>query len=243
MNFFKLYILIVLSLMIYSSCSDDAICSDPGCNYGVFNSSNCNCFCDSLVLGPQCDRFDSTKVQTLLDNGFDPMELLKTNIILDSLYGKTFKGGLIFYVDTLKGTGLIASPDNLPGPVFWGCFTKDIPDIPNVSSIDPNIQQNGAKIGDGFSNTEALLLACNESGIAARLCRNLGSDWYLPSISELIEMRANLKQKGHGFFFNSLYWSSTEKDLNQAWLIHFSHLDITSAVKNSYNSVRAVKNF
>lgn len=234
---------ISILFVFFYACSDDKDCSPMECNSGILNMLTCNCYCPANVLGINCERFDSTKVQDLLDAGYSPQILVDAGIPLDSIYGKTYSGGLLFYLDTTNGHGLVASLDNLPGPVKWGCFTTDINSLPNVLNYDPNKQQAGARIGDGNRNTVAILNNCNEAGIAAKLCKDLGPNWYLPSISELFTMYNNLKLKGHGFFYNGFYWSSTEKDLNQAWLQNFEGIDHVNAVKSSFNSVRAISSF
>jgi hypothetical protein len=41
----------------------------------------------------------SVGIQGLLDVGYCPLELLAAGAEKDSLYGKTYQGGLIFYLD------------------------------------------------------------------------------------------------------------------------------------------------
>lgn len=231
-----------LSIGLFS-CSSSDDCVSKNCNFGSFNHITCECNCDSGVLGEFCERFDSTKIQELLDAGVSPFTLYSTNISLDSLYGKVFLGGLIFYIDSSKKLGLLASLDNITIPTTWGCFQTDILNIPNVLNYNSNDPQPGSRIGDGKNNTDELIKLCNMSNIAAKLCRDLGQNWYLPSMTELFTMYQNLKLKGHGFFYNGLYWSSTERDQNQAWLQNFNGIDHVKAVKSSNNNVRAVRNF
>ena len=48
--------------------------------------------------------------QGRLDNGEEPIDIFQTGFPVDSLLGKTYKGGLIAYLDTLDGKGLITTP-------------------------------------------------------------------------------------------------------------------------------------
>ncbi len=72
----------------------------------------------------------------------------------------------------------------------------------------------GRAVGTGYQNTTDIVLGCPEEGIAARLCYDLEmngySDWFLPSIDELLLMYTNLHSKGSGSFDDHFYWSSTQ---------------------------------
>ena len=96
----------------------------------------------------------------------------------DSLsIGQEYQGGIIFYLDSTGKHGLIASKEDL-GPATWGCYGIS---IPGAQSRD-----------DGYSNTQAILAACNEPGIAARLCDEYVvlvngkkyDDWFLPALNQ-----------------------------------------------------------
>ena len=43
----------------------------------------------------------ATGIQHLLNTGYDPMYILAAGTPVDSLYGRIYQGGLIFYFDTL----------------------------------------------------------------------------------------------------------------------------------------------
>ena len=127
--------------------------------------------------------------------------------------GNTYEGGIIFWLDG-NGGGLIAATGNQLGGEEWGCYGT------LISGAD------GTAIGTGAQNTIDIEAGCTASGISADICANYTdgtySDWFLPSKDELNEIKVNLHQQGFGSFNNDYYWSSTEKDINDAWMQSFS---------------------
>jgi hypothetical protein len=159
-----------------------------------------------------------------------------------------YKGGLIFYLNTMDGTGLIAATEdqNQGAKVKWGCVGTDIMNLNNNTEFLPNAETiEGARIGDGVTNTNAILdmtNGCNENDIAAKLCRDKGAEWFLPSLHEANLMYINLRHKGHFDYF--YHWTSTEYNSQKAWVqtsnlngINFHH----NKDVNAY--VRAVRAF
>jgi hypothetical protein len=68
-----------------------------------------------------------------------------------------------------------------------------------------------------------------------------GSGWHLPTIAEL---KLLYKQKMQvGGFANDDYWSSTEQDVNSAWIQGFARGDQDRYNKHSKLKVRAVRVF
>jgi hypothetical protein len=119
----------------------------------------------------------------------------------------------------------------------WGAYQK------TVGGTD-------TAIGTGKRNTEliaAFLRRTGERNRAAQLCDSLVfegyDDWFLPSKDELDLMYKNLKAKGQGEFGNGLYWSSSGYDINGAWGQDFSGGRQPANLKDSTNSVRAVRAF
>ena len=190
-------------------------------------------------------------VPDLLDAGITPMILFDNGIAVIDLYGQTYGGGLIFYLDTMDVyplfEGLIAAPvDQSPGSE-WGC----------VSTF---IGGTDSDIGFGSSNTTAIVLGCAESEIAARQCDDLFDgtydDWYLPSMDELNLMWENLADSDGddsnsgpgdpgnlGGFSDAFYWSSTETDAFFASSQYFSNGD--QSLDNKINAfyVRAARSY
>jgi hypothetical protein len=186
----------------------------------------------------------SGSVQQRLDFGETPIEIYNSdNSLLDSLYGKTYQGGLIAYLNTSTGAGLIAAPEDQSVGAEWGCTGTDIDGLPNVT-IDPP-SGSGAEVGHGATNTAVILNWCTSSGIAAAICASYDDGtWFLPSTGELNLMYTNLYQAGLGGFAADWYWSSTEYDFNDAWKHYFGvgGQDYTDG-KYDYNFVRAVRAF
>lgn len=68
-----------------------------------------------------------------------------------------------------------------------------------------------------------------------------GSGWHLPTIAEL---KLLYEQQMHvGGFANDDYWSSTEQDVNSAWIQGFARGDQDRYNKHSKLKVRAVRVF
>ncbi|MBT8229362.1 MAG: hypothetical protein KJO50_03820 [Bacteroidia bacterium] len=70
------------------------------------------CQCPEGYTGTTCEQLDSMKVQFLLDSGFHPLDLYNEGILLDSLFGKIYEGGLIYYLNTDDGSGMVSAPED-----------------------------------------------------------------------------------------------------------------------------------
>lgn len=218
-------------------------------NGGVCDEGECDC--PDGFIGDRCEQVDFAKIQDLLNSGYSPKTLYDAGVPLDQLYGKTFEQGLIFYLNTTTGSGLLAHNRDMTDfrgdrkKAKWGCANTDIPNLPNVSDEPANPEtEDGARIGDGEQNTIAILASCGTQDIGARLCRDLGDEYFLPSRGELNAMRINLYQKGHGGFAEELYMSSSEVQYNSAWVQNMR----SGATDRAYKEapvfyVRAVKSF
>lgn len=191
-------------------------------------------------------------VQQRLSFGETPKHIFDIGIIIDSFYGKTYKGGLIFYLNTTTGTGFVAAPIDISPDQVWGCDGLDLPNVPNVIINPPT--GPGAEIGNGSTNTTAILSIGNcPTAPAALACTNymVGGfdDWFLPSIIELGEMYniigpgATGSNQNIGGFSSNFYWSSTEGDDDNAWTQEFTIGYPSYANKNASTGVRAVRAF
>lgn len=250
-NIFDTLILsILIIIFILYGCSKEENCSIQSCNFGTINNIECKCICPEGVIGLNCDKFDQTKIQDLLDTGYSPQTLFNGGISTDSLMGKIYKGGYIFYLNTSNGFGLIAALQDQSSGIDWGCAFTDISDLTNVIQSPPvqgEESEIGARIGDGKSNTLKIINECTENKFAAKKCHEYqdssGGEWFLPSRAELYLLRKNLKTKGLGNFSNYKYWSSTEYDKSNAWSQDFASLATSVDAKTADNWVRAIKSF
>ena len=175
----------------------------------------------------------------------------EVDALIDNLQSKTEArvgdiraGGVVFWVDPSDNRhGLVAAMSDYATSVQWGCYGTDLPNVPNVNSSPPAYQ--GAEIGDGFNNTNAILQDC-PSAPAALAARSYGSDWFLPSINELNQMydnRATLEAVSGFTAFGIFYWSSTEYDNDYAWFQGFDFGYQYDYHKYYTNNVRAVRAF
>lgn len=262
----RINLLILLLSIFILTISTESCKKDDNCPTG-FSGTNCEiedlcviqnvncqnggacvdgtCDCPTGYIGTSCETFDPAQVQLLLDGGQTPLELVNGNVPLDSLYGKMYEGGFIFYLNTADGTGMVAATTNQSDGAEWGCYLYDVLGLNNVQTdpTDPEIEE-GARIGDGMTNTTTILTECAEDNIAAKLCLALGPDWFLPSRGELKLMYTNLHVKGHGGFSDGTYRSSTEYGYYDAWFLDFYIGGIQSVTtKNWSMHVRAVRAF
>ena len=152
--------------------------------------------------------------------------------------GQSYGGGIIFLIDGSGEHGLIAASADQSSAAYWGCSGT------NVATL--------SLTGAGLQNTVNIIAACSTAGIAASICYDLDlggyTDWYLPSISELILMQENLYDAGMGNFSAPYYyWSSTQMDAGLAYYRSFEW-DYTGGLIKSgyaeyYRQVRAVRSF
>jgi len=195
----------------------------------------------------------SAGIQGLLNSGYSPATIISNGAALTDFIGLNHAGGIIFYMDPSgDGTGLVSAASDQSTGAEWGCFRTDLPAVPNVVSNPPS--GPGAEIGDGITNTTAILSAGNcQTAPAALACTNyMGggfSDWFLPSIKELDEMYMKIGQGASGAnnnignFADSFYWSSSEFDGFNAWGQNFNFGFQLTDDKSRYDHVRAIRAF
>ena len=248
-----LQVAILFTVLGIQSCSDkceNVVCQNGGsCDKGICVD------CNTGFVGDDCGTIDvSLGLQALLEAGIDPM-LLLNYFAAEEFYGKTYQGGLIFYLNTTNGTGMLAATEDQSVEGGWGCFvfdsdiSNDVGDCPGMGNCEqPLLEETAqtARIGDGESNTISILVGCTDQ-TAAKVCRDYRGgayeDWFLPSRGELNLMYINLKANELGAFTDNFYWCSTERSWNIAWQQNFIDGSLVLEVKSSYGHIRAVRKF
>ena len=167
--------------------------------------------------------------------------------------GEVVNGGVVFYLFAPGDTGyvageihgLVAAFSDVATSEEWGCYGTDLPNVPNVPWNGGNPAGLGTEIGDGVSNTNAILNDC-PTAPAALAARSLGAQWFLPSAKELNQMylkKENLEAVSGFTAFSTYYWSSTEYDIDNAWFQNFGHGNQNRNYKVTTYNVRAVRAF
>jgi hypothetical protein len=175
-------------------------------------------------------------VQQRLDEGETPYQIYQSdNNLLDSLYGISYEGGLIFCLNTSDGSFFVSASSNQSTGIQWY----------NGSFISTGA--TGTAIGTGQTNTTTIVNVQGVGSYAAQLCDDLSlngyTDWFLPSKDELKAMYTNLYQKGFGGFASDYYWSSSEYSSISAWKHHFSSINQSTDPKQAKDGVRAIRVF
>jgi hypothetical protein len=156
--------------------------------------------------------------------------------------GQKVDEGIVFYVDKSGQHGLIAAPVDQTSDRPWSNGTK-------MATLAIR-----SGIGQGYYNTEKIILCHKDGGYAALLCAKYtlagNGDWYLPSIYELDLMYRNIGKgatgpnKNIGGFADRYYWSSTEHTINEAFVQPFNASMQIPLLKDTQNvSARAVRAF
>lgn len=132
--------------------------------------------------------------------------------------GDSYGGGIIFYVDSTGGHGLISSLSDQSIAAPWDPIS-----FPTVSC-----DAYDSAIGSGKLNTAKICNKLATLNNAARICSNYRgggfSDWFLPSLLELRQMYIHKHKIGN--LSDEYYWSSTEYwsiQRNSAFQFSFLH--------------------
>lgn len=188
-------------------------------------------------------------IKQRLENGETPFQIYNSdNSLLEELYGHNYQGGIIVYMDTTDGSGLIAAPYDQHNSADWGT------PIGGYQAIGAS----GEAIGTGQSNTNIMLDSnpiCYEV-CPSKLCDDLViggySDWFLPSKEEIkYFMNANKAVDSNSWYHfpnnpDIGYWTSTEGGDFEA--LSFYRLDFNNFIwkyedKGKLNRVRAFRYF
>jgi hypothetical protein len=155
--------------------------------------------------------------------------------------GKTYQGGIIFYLDGTGKHGLIAAPTDQSTGIQW-----------NSNGSYTTAGATGISVGTGKANTAAIMKNQGAGDYAAKLCDSLVigvyKDWFLPSKEELALMYRNIGQGAAapltnvGSFASLKYWSSSENG-GLAWIQGFDYGNQNTYYKDFTFYVRAVRAF
>lgn len=142
--------------------------------------------------------------------------------------GDTGPGGGIIFLDTKARNSWGRYLEVAPVTAWWnsrdplgtfGCNGQWVDD--GVHLIANNTYE---QVGTGRDNTIAIMASCKESNTAARLATNLVSggkqDWFIPSRNEQFALAA-VKELVPGLQ-DGLYLSSTEADMERAYVFNYS---------------------
>lgn len=147
--------------------------------------------------------------------------------------GKSFGGGIIFYIDGTGQHGLIAATSDCGDSIQW------------YNGIYINTNTFDGSVGKGQSNSIEIIKVQGEGIYAASICEHLVqngfSDWFLPSKNELnlLYQQRNII----GGFSQNYYWSSPEYDTLHAWNQYFPYGPQHYADKSTKACVRAIRAF
>jgi len=167
-------------------------------------------------------------------------------------------GGIVFYIasppvdldgDGVLDTGLVCAIVDQSSSIEW------------ILGGSTQTTENGgtsASIGQGQTNTTAMMSQVGYTGGAAKVCDEytitvngiIYSDWFLPSRDELNQIYTNkatinttAAANSGSNFSNNFYWSSTEGNTSNAWDQIFSNGPQGNSSKYYTDYVRAVRTF
>jgi len=167
-----------------------------------------------------------------------PLAILPSKVYADTTYaiGDTGPaGGIVFYDkgDDVGGWRYLEAAPSDQSTSAWS----------NITSTWVNC--NITAIGTGQANTTKIINQIGHTASAAKICDDLTlggySDWFLPSLDELIQMYSN--RVAIGGFAGESYWSSSEWNEAYASKINFSNGDWDASSKGNVYLVRAIRAF
>jgi hypothetical protein len=187
---------------------------------------------------------DLLEVSVYNGSTYDSKKMNGSQILGERYIGESFGGGVVFNLwrgaDGIQH-GLIVGLTDLSASKAW-------------SNIVASLIGAGAQsTWDGLSNSNAIVGQALHTDSAAKLCLDSTADgqtdWYLPSVDEMLKLRVNRFEVAQGLELASgtnlasTYWTSTEFNSTNAYLIDFSTLDINSNTKGLGYKVRAIRKF
>lgn len=176
--------------------------------------------------------------------GLTPLTTYHYRIKINNIYGTAFGndmtfytgytkgeralGGIVFNIDASGTHGMVVSDSSIAASIAWY----------NGSYVVTNA--TATAIGTGQANTTDIVAAQGAGTYAASLCANLVrggySDWYLPSADEMLDAISSNVNIPIGLY-GSYFWTSSEVDANNAYLIHVTNLQYSSKQTYDKNSL------
>lgn len=238
----KILVSVIVAGLAFMSCKKDKEITPSNTEVLPIDSTNTVTPNDSIDSGSNNNTVDPKSVQGRLNQGISPVIIYNSdNTLLDSLYGKTYQGGLIFYLNMADSSGMVASSvDNASSD--WGCNTTFLAEFicDNGFCIPLDVYASGQSVGDGLKNSQEMADQCPGSVAHQSLDLVVGeyTDWYLPSLQEAKFMYNKLGLTGG-------YWTSSQDSEEYAWSVTSSTdgaIHLTSK-KNLNRKVRSVRSF
>ncbi|WP_130537714.1 DUF1566 domain-containing protein [Thiomicrorhabdus indica] len=203
----------------------------------TINGESCGAGCDYMNAAPPAGVIDvetSTNVQFRdIDNNLYPNCMSYSGVTKCRFYLEA-SGSL--YVKTVSPNGGITVEPGMAAALFdenrtaeYGCYNQS-----TGASSTTNGEYN-------TSITQSCLPNNSSNAVAAKLCSDKGSGWYLPAKTQLNSLFA--QKDLIGGFSPANYWSSTEDNATYAWSQSFSVGSQSNDLKYNLNRVRCVRSY
>lgn len=161
-------------------------------------------------------------------------------------YGEEIRFDSGFAVGTLVSGGLVYLNDGEGGG--WVVEATDSQlDLVWSSVADVEVGGTCESMGCGPANTELITSQPGHENSPAQRCENLVlsgyDDWYLPSLGTVKALYFWMHSNGIGGFKYAKYWTSTEVDNLNAWVMNFDGNGAQALTKNTRLHWRCVRKF
>jgi len=186
-----------------------------------------------VLVFTSCKKRGCTDFEAL---NYDPEAKQDDNSCYYFWVGQNYQGGKIFYIDQSRKHGLIAADFDLPSYQPWGC---------SFDSLETDLI-NETKVGVGNRNSQIIADSCGYNTAAGKclLLDTLGfDDWWLPSLEEMRGVSEVFGRIGQGNLTPHYYWTSSQINTTNAYLILNANRSPASLSKGVGYSVRPIRSF
>jgi hypothetical protein len=179
---------------------------------------------------------------SLLLNGLSPLTTYHYRVKITNVYGTANGADMTFYTGYTVGEhtlgGVVYSIDN-NGTHGWVYSDTSVAiSVPWYNGSYIATGATGTAIGYGQPNTQNIVNAQGSGNYAAAICDNLVlkgySDWFLPSADEFQQIISS--NTGFRYGAGGYFWSSSEVDANNAYLIWQTNLGYYSKISYDKNT-------